>query len=365
MDRGRSLIGAALAWAGLLFAFDAGTWRQAEPGYPWEFPRDHRSHPEYRIEWWYYTGNLSAEHGRRFGYQLTFFRVGADYKPANPSRWAVRDLFMAHLAVSDIDGGRFRFAELLNRGGPGWAGADPDAYRVWNEGWEARLDPDGDHRLRASGGGIGVDLALGSGSPPVLHGARGYSRKGAAPGNASEYYSLTRMPTRGQLTVDGKQFAVRGASWMDHEFGTSFLESGQTGWDWFSLQLEDGRDLMLFQLRRADGSRDPHSGGTLVDASGAAWPLGAADFELVAGRAWKSTGSGGAYPVEWLVRIPGKNLRLEVRAALDDQELRTAGSTGVAYYEGAVTAAGAAGVRGRGYLEMTGYAGAPISGSFR
>ncbi len=344
----RNLACAALACAALASSFDAATWRQAQPGYAFQFPLDHRSHPEYRIEWWYYTGNLRAGDGRRFGYQLTFFRVGVDYSPANPSRWAVRDLFMAHLAVSDIDGGRFRFSELLNRAGPGWAGADAETYRVWNEGWEARLDPAGDHRLRASADGIGVDLTLAPGKPPVLHGERGYSRKGPSAGNASEYYSLTRMPTRGQLTVDGRQFDVQGASWMDHEFGTSFLEGGQTGWDWFSLQLEDGRDLMLFQLRLADGSRSPYSSGTLVDSSGGASPLRADEFELLPGRAWKSPASGYSYPLEWLVRIPGKNLHLTVRAALDDQELRTTRSTGVTYYEGAVTAQHAL-----GYLEMT------------
>jgi predicted secreted hydrolase len=361
------LLGASLLSAGLLHAPpETGGWRQAEPGYRFRFPSDHASHPEYKIEWWYYTGNVAAANGRRFGYQLTFFRMGLDYEPVNPSRWAVRDLFMAHMAVSDIAGGRFHFAELLNRAGPGWAGAETSAYRVWNQGWEARLDSGGSHVLRASEGGIGLDLVLEPGGAPVPQGEAGYSRKGVEAGNASEYYSLTRMPTRGLLRVDGAEFEVSGASWMDHEFGTSFLEPAQVGWDWFSLQLDDGRDLMLFQLRRSDGARDPHSSGTLVEGPRIVAPLAAPDFELVPDRKWKSSASGAEYPLEWSVRVPKRQLDLRVRAAIDDQELRTPQSTGVSYYEGAVVVTDATGRPcGRGYLEMTGYAGAPISERFR
>jgi predicted secreted hydrolase len=341
------------------FAF-AVEWRQALPGYELKFARDHASHPEYRIEWWYYTGNLAAGDGRRFGYQLTFFRIGVDPRPANPSRWAVRDLFIAHLAVTELDAQRFRFAERINRAGVGWAGAATEAYRVWNEDWEARLDREGRHRLRAAEGGIGLELALEPGKPPVAHGERGLSQKGAQAGNASHYYSLTRMPTRGALLLDGARVEVTGLSWMDHEFGTSFLEKEQQGWDWFSLQLDDGTDLMLFQLRRADGSRDEHSSGTLVEASGAVAPVSRSDFRLEPGASWRSPASGASYPIAWRIAIPKEELALTVRAATPNQELRTDQSTGVTYWEGAVevtgTRAGRA-VRGRGYLEMTGYAG--------
>jgi predicted secreted hydrolase len=348
-------------------ANEAPAWKEAAPGRGVSLPADHASHPDYRIEWWYYTGNLDAADGRRFGYQLTFFRIGVSPTPANRSRWAVRDLFMTHLAVTDVAGKRYRFAERMNRSGPGWAGAATDGYRVWNEDWTATRTGEGAHQLVAREGGLGVDLTLGEGRPAALHGDGGYSRKGSSAGNASIYYSLTRMPTRGSLTIDGTTVQVSGNSWMDHEFGTTFLEPEQMGWDWFSIQLDDGRDLMLFQLRRRDGSVDPRSSGTLVLAGGPTRALdGARDFQLTPGRTWASPASGARYPVSWDVRVPALGAELRVTAALPDQELRTAQSTGVTYWEGAVDVAGQVDgrpARGRGYLEMTGYAG-PAMGTF-
>ena len=338
-------------------------WKAALPGYHFEFVRDHASHPEYKIEWWYYTGNLTAEDGHRFGYQLTFFRVGVDFKPINPSRWSVRDLFMTHLAVTDIDNQHFYYQDRLNRVGVGWAGALTDQYRVWNEDWEVHLDQSGCHILNAAENGIGVDFVLDSAKPPVQHGAYGVSEKGDQPGNGSHYYSITRMPTSGSLTVEGKKFAVQGLSWMDHEFGTTFLEASVRGWDWFSIQLNDGTDLMLFQLRRTDESRDKHSSGTFVDSSGASTPIGISDFSLEHASPWKSAASGAIYPTEWRIIIPNKNLDLTVKAATQDQELRTLQSTGAIYWEGSVNISGkhsGRDVTGRGYLEMTGYAGQPV-----
>jgi predicted secreted hydrolase len=351
-----------LVGGGLVYA----EWKQAVPGYEFEFARDHASHPDYKIEWWYYTGNLSAADGRRFGYQLTFFRFGVDRQPKNPSRWAVRDLYMAHFAVTDVSGRRFQYAERLNRAGVGWAGASDESYRVWNEDWEARLGERGQHVLRANDieRGIALELELEPGKPPVLHGERGYSQKGSERGNASNYYSLTRMPTRGVLAVGGERVEVTGSSWMDHEFGTSFLEPEQRGWDWVSLQLDDGTELMIYQFRRTDGARDAHSRGTLVDARGSVTPLGVNDFVFEpAGETWASAASGAAYPTAWRVKVPSRGLELTVRAAVEDQELNTGESTGVTYWEGAVEARGARagqGVGGRGYLEMTGYAGATM-----
>ena len=342
-------------------------WRQAAPGHVWQFPRDHGSHPEYRIEWWYYTGNLASDRGRRFGYQVTFFRVGVDPAPENPSRWAVRDLHMAHLALTDLESGRHRFGERLDRGGLGWAGARAGTLEVWNGGWRASLDG-GLHRLEVVDRSFGVDLRLEPGRGPTLHGEDGLSRKGPSAGNASHYYSMTRMPTTGRVRLDGEWIDVAGASWMDHEFGTTFLEPGQVGWDWFSLQLDDGADIMVFQLRRADGRPDRHSAGTWIGADGIAAPLDGSDVRLVPGRRWTSPGSGAAYPVEWRVEVPGRRAILDVAAALDAQELDTAASTGVTYWEGAVTVNGRVGgrqVRGRGYLEMTGYSGRPMSEVFR
>jgi predicted secreted hydrolase len=342
-------------------------WRQVEAGYPLRFPRDHGSHSDYRIEWWYYTGNLSSDDGRRFGYQVTFFRIGVDPAPANPSRWAVRDLFMAHLAVTDIETGRLLTAERLARAGVGWSGASVGTLEVWNGDWRADLDGES-HRVRAIDGMFGVDLHLEPGKGPSAHGRDGISRKGSEPGNASYYYSMTRMPTSGRLVVDGEEIEVRGASWMDHEFGTTFLEEGQVGWDWFSLQLDDGTDIMLYQLRRDDGDRDPNSAGTWVEPTGASTGLEADELVLVPGRRWLSPSSGAVYPVEWRVELPSRDTHLDVVAAVDAQELDTDASTGVTYWEGAVTVTGQVAdraVTGRGYLEMTGYAGRPMSEMFR
>jgi predicted secreted hydrolase len=336
-------------------------WKQATPGYRFEFPRDHASHPDYKIEWWYYTGNVDTAQGRRFGYQVTFFRVGVDPAPPNPSRWAVRDLFMTHIAVSDPAGQRYRFAERLSRAGPGMAGADATRYRVWNEGWNASLDPSGRHVIRVASANAtaGIDLVLEEGKRPAINGINGISQKGAQPGNASHYYSLTRMPTRGSLTIDNERFDVSGVSWMDHEFGTSFLEPAQQGWDWLAIQLQDGRDLMLYQLRRSDGSRDPRSSGTLVDREGRTRHLGADEFVLRPAGAMFRAPSGATYPLHWNIQVPGEEITLNVSTPLENQELTTEAS-GVSYWEGMIEVSGASrgsAVAGRGYLEMTGYRG--------
>lgn len=337
----------------------AAQWREANEGYQYSFPGDHRSHDEYGIEWWYYTGNLETKNGRRFGYQLTFFRVAVDRKPINPSRWAVRDLYMAHFAISDIEDESFHSFERINRAAIGWAGADSASYRVWNDDWEASLTGQ-DHLLSAKDEGYELSLRLAPAKREVIHGENGISQKGAAAGNASHYYSLTRLQTSGRLTIGGESFEVAGLSWMDHEFGTSFLEVEQTGWDWFSIQLEDGRDLMVFQIRRSDGSVDPHSSGTLIEADGRATHIPRDELSLIPGEAWRSSASGASYPTAWAIELPRYGLSLRVRASIDDQELRTAESTGVTYWEGSVVIAGSSSdkpVRGRGYLEMTGYAG--------
>ncbi len=362
------------ALAGLCLAAAAagareGAWKEAAVGRPIALPADHASHPAYKLEWWYYTGNLDAAGGGRFGYQLTFFRIGVDPSPANPSRWAVRDLYMTHLALSDVNGRRYQFTERMNRAGPGWAGAATDRYRVWNEDWEATIDPGGVHHLQARTPAFAIDLHLVQDRPPALHGDHGYSRKGTAPGNASHYYSLTRMPTLGTISLAGRALDVTGLSWMDHEFGTSFLEPEQVGWDWFSIQLDDGRDLMIFQLRRADGSIDPHSSGTLVEPDGTTTAITLeSGFRLQPGRVWRSSVSGSRYPVGWTVSLPRPAIDLTVAAALDDQELHTEHSTGVTYWEGAIDVTGQVRgrpVKGRGYLEMTGYSGMPMGGFMR
>lgn len=357
------------------------SWREAAPGYEFSFPRDHAAHPDNRVEWWYYTGNLETKAGRRFGYQLTFFRIGVVREPENPSRWALRDLYMAHFAISDIKRESFHSFERINRAGVGWAGADafkPGAIgqeqdrltstvRVWNEDWDARIES-GSQTLRASEEDFSLDLKLTPSKSEVVHGENGISQKGPSARNASHYYSLTRLESAGRVVVDGEAFEVSGLSWMDHEFGTSFLDDQQAGWDWFSIQLEDGRDLMMFDIRRLDGSIDPRSSGTLIDAGGHAIHLSYEDLSFAPLKTWRSSTSGANYPTAWTIDLPRYDLRLNVAATFEDQELRTPESTGVTYWEGSVTVEGAAGdkkVRGSGYLEMTGYAGESMGAMLR
>ena len=343
-------------------------WKRATPSRAVTLPADHAAHPDYRIEWWYYTGNVRGDDGKAYGYQVTFFRVGVNPAPDNPSAFTVRDLYMTHIALTDVDGVGHRFADRINRAGVHWAGARADRYEVWNENWRAALDTEGRHRIVADTGAFALDLALDPGKAPVLQGKRGYSQKGSDPGNASHYYSLTRMPTTGTVRVGDRTVRVRGNSWMDHEFGTSALDAGTRGWDWFALQLEDGRELMLYKLRRDDGTAGPFSSGTLVGKDGSTVSLGVDDFTLTPRRTWTSPQSKATYPVEWDVRVPKADLVLSVTAAIDAQELRTRQSTNVTYWEGTVrvrgTATGAP-VAGIGYLEMTGYSGARMSDVMR
>ena len=344
-------------------------WREATTGYEFSFPGDHYSHPDTKIEWWYYTGNLESKTGRRFGYQLTFFRVGVVRDVANASRWALRDLYLAHFAITDIDRQTFRSFERVNRAGIGWAGADIESrvsngdrnsdspINVWNEDWAAAIRT-GRQTLFAKEEDCDINLTLAPLKSEVIHGIDGISQKGPSAGNASHYYSLSRLDTSGQIVVGGESFEVTGLSWMDHEFGTSFLDDEQIGWNWFSLQLEDGRDLMLFEIRRQDGSVDSRSSGTLIESDGAPIHLGHEEFSLLPLQKWRSAASGATYPIGWAVEVPRFGLHLDVTATVEDQELRTPESTGVTYWEGSVTTQGKLGdkkVRGRGYLEMTGY----------
>lgn len=334
-------------------------WTAALSPREFRFPRDHAAHEDYRIEWWYYTGNLAAEDGRRFGYQLTFFRTGLNKEPKNPSQWTVRDLYTAHFAVSDIDRERHWCFQRNSRRGIRQAGAETDQYVVWNGDWKAWLEGE-NHRLQAADGDVVIDLTLTPTRSPVLHGEPGLSRKGPSPGNASHYYSFTRLVTTGTVHVGDAQFRVEGTSWMDHEFSTSFLEPGQLGWDWFSIQLDDGTDLMIYRMRRDDGSTDPFSSGSTVDPDGVRRHLAAADFHMTPQETWKSSATGAVYPVVWEIEIPSLGYDLQIQAAFEEQEMNTSETTGISYWEGAIEVSGESAtgqVSGRGYMELTGYAG--------
>ncbi|MGH7738770.1 MAG: lipocalin-like domain-containing protein [bacterium] len=336
-------------------AWSAGDFVPAKPGYAWKFPRDHGSHPDYQTEWWYYTGHLKTPEGKRYGFELTFFRQGLARNVDNTSSFTATDLYFAHFAVSDLGAKTFWYAQKMNRPGPGLAGAAPGGVSVWNEDWRAFHDGPG-HRLQAHGDGRSIDLLLQSPFPAVLNGPRGYSVKG--PGEASLYYSFPRMSVTGTLGMGGKTFPVKGQAWMDHEFFTDGLNPQATGWDWFGLQFSDGTDLMLYRLRLQNGKVSPYSAGTFTDARGHATHLIAADFQAQALESWKSPHTGAIYPTRWLIQIPKLKLAFEVGADFPDQELNTAQSTRVVYWEGSVRLSGKRGlkpVKGEGYMELTGY----------
>lgn len=334
--------------------------RQALPGYHFAFPRDHTSHPDFKTEWWYYSGHLQTENGQRYGYQLTFFRVGVDpaLRGDSRSRWAVRDLHLAHFAISDLTHRRFHYWEHRSRGALDSAGALTDTFKVWNGTWEAGGDGK-IHRLAASAEGYAINLTLSLRKPPAIHGNNGVSQKAAGLGRASHYYSLTRLATTGILTFAGKRQTVTGSTWMDHEFGSNQLTESQVGWDWFAIQLADGAELMLYQLRLTDGRPDPHSSGSLIHSDGRVAHLPLKAFVLTPEEFWQSPKNGGRYPIRWRIQVPNRSLDLSVQAAFPDQELDTRGSTLVTYWEGSIAISGTAGNRpitGVGYLEMTGYA---------
>jgi predicted secreted hydrolase len=346
---------ASLSVAGALRSADDRGYARALAPREFHFPSDHGPHPEFRTEWWYYTGNLATAEGRRFGFQLTFFRSAlAPEMPARASAWATRQAWLAHFTVSDVDGKKFHSFERWSRDAVGLAGAQGTPFRVWVKDWTAEGAPVFPVRLRAAEGEVAIDLLLRAGKPPVLQGERGLSRKSAEPGNASYYYSLTRMPTAGTVRIGGEPFAVTGASWMDREWSTSSLGKDQVGWDWFSLQLADGSDLMLYRLRRRDGTADPASSGTAVGPDGGSRPLALADFQIAGSGEWRSPRSGAGYPARWHLRVPGEDLDLDVRPLLADQEL----DVSFRYWEGAVAVTGThrgKPVQGHGYVELTGY----------
>lgn len=343
-------------------------WVSAGPGYEWSFPRDHWVHRAFRNEWWYFTGNLVSRDmpQRRFGYQFVIFRVGL-YPGVSglASDWDAANLLMGHAAITDKAAGEHRFSEVLYREAPFLAqfSDHPDPLIAWSL---APLGTDGTWKLRWKGDGfefqmldhakgIALDLSTAFSDPPVFQGAGGFSRKSDEPGAASMYYSFTRLKTRGAVTIDGESWEVEGVSWMDKEFSSNQLTEEQTGWDWFGLRLDDGRDLMLYELRTKDGAID-YGKGTLVSPDGEVRYLSGADWKLNATSTWKSPETGIVYPAAWTVEVPSEKLRLTIEPDLADQENQSHAGVGMTYWEGAVTLYGEDGQRaGEGYAELTGY----------
>lgn len=394
----RATLSAVQALAGA----DTAGYARARAPRPFEWPADHGPHPAFRTEWWYVTGNLETSTGRRFGLQLTFFRnTVAPELPDRESGWNTSQLWLAHTALTDVEGERHLESERVARGAAGIAGGSADPFRVWLDSWalrgpaggvsesgvalesedpvppaapggladarERRLANASDRgladatqtifplELTADGDDWAATLTLNSAKPPVLQGDRGWSRKGPEPGNASYYYSFTRMPAEGWVEIAGLRMEVSGLMWMDREWSTSALGPEHLGWDWFSIQLSDDREIMFFELRRRDGSADPLDHGILVQPDGTASPLGSEDVEVEVLGSWESPLDGTVYPSGWSLRVPGHGIDLTLRPVIRDQEMDLT----FRYWEGAVTVEGTGApgsLEGRGYVELTGYA---------
>jgi predicted secreted hydrolase len=325
----------------------------------YEFPKDHGPHPDYRTEWWYFTGNLKSEEGNEFGYQLTFFRTALTPPDPNAasreSVWATRQMYMAHFALSDLSAQKFHAFERFGRGAAGLAGAEINPLRVWLDDW--KIESVAGHsfplRLRAREGEIEIDLILETSKGVVLQGDSGYSPKDATGTSASYYYSDTRLQATGQVRVGDLDYRVSGTSWFDHEFGSGALGRTQSGWDWFCIQLDDGRDVMVAQVRASDGS-EPFRGGMLVEPGGETLPFDPEQIELRVTNHWRSPASEVNYPSAWVLTLDEADLQLEIHPAMADQEMPLA----IRYWEGSTRISGQSrgrDVSGVGYTELTGY----------
>ena len=356
MTRGKRLAAIALVIAASAVG---GEWVRIVAPLALSFPSDHASHPSFRTEWWYATGQLADPGGRRYGLQITFFRQGLDSSSPTPGSSALRarQVLAGHLAVAEIGQKKARFAERVRRVAAGLAGASENDLDVFLDDWEIKRLASGAIVVVATDRdrGLALTLELQPLKPLVLHGEGGVSRKGPEPGNVSAYVSYTRMAARGRLTLDGRERAVQGEAWFDHEWGSTQLGAGIVGWDWLGIRFADGRELMLYRLRAADGSVASQSAGTLVERDGTTRRLAATEFAIEPLSWWASPRTGARYPARLRARVPGASIDLEVRPEVPDSELDARASSGTVYWEGPVAVTGTA--TGEGYLELTGYAG--------
>ena len=356
----------------LAFTFFSSTlpcqeFKRALPGRTFSFPQDHFSHPEFRTEWWYYSGHLYSQEKKSYGYQLTFFRTGLNREAKHQkSNWSIQDLYFAHLAITDESRGKFEYLEKISRGSLGEAEAYPykkgeKTFRIWIEDWsvEGKGPAMQNHILKARDKNFGIELMLVPEINPVIHGQNGISQKAEGEGYASHYYSIPRLRTEGKIFLQNKEIPVQGISWMDHEFGSSQLREYQVGWDWFSIQLDKGTELMFYQIRHKDGKIDPYSSGTIIFPDGTYQHLLKNEFQIKVLDHWKSPKSGAVYPSKWKVMVPGHRINLTISPTVKDQELITKESSRVTYWEGSVKVGGkyqSEPIKGVGYVELTGYA---------
>ncbi len=338
----------------------ATTWKQAIDPWAWSFPRDHGAHPDFKTEWWYFTGNLQDSMQRKFGYQLTIFRQGVQFTPSQPdSKWAVRDFYFGHLTVSDLAVEKFHVQERVTRGALGEAAAATDHMDVTLGPWSIEQAANEKIHLTAREDDIQIDLSLSPAKPLVLEGVNGLSQKADGVGEASYYYSYPRLETSGQVRVGEMTYSVTGQSWFDHEFSTSLLGKDQVGWDWFCIQLDNHEEIMLYAMRDKSGAMDPVSEGTWIRADGTSLRIEPKSFFVEKTGIWKSPKSGATYPSGWAISIPGHQIDLTVKPAMLDQELRLTKMGSLNYWEGATRIEGKVGaelVTGVGYTELTGYA---------
>ena len=345
---------------------DPAGFKMAEGPRQFSFPYDEGPHPDYQTEWWYYTGNLVTTTGRHFGFELTFFRRGLlppSQQRQRPSNWATTQVYMAHFTLTDVAGNQFFDFQKLERGAAGLAGAQiTPSYQVWLDNWSVVSTSMNVYLLRAAQANIAIDLTLVNLKGNILEGIDGYSQKGPGKGNASYYYSQPLLDANGSVTLDGQNYKVTGMSWMDHEFSTTALAANEVGWDWFGLQLSNGSELMLYQIRLQDNTISPYSSGTLISRDGKTTHLNLMDFTIKVNSRWNSPHSGATYPSSWTITIPAIDLTLQVEPYIPDQELNLA----VTYWEGASRITGkysGQSITGQGYVELTGYAGS-LNGQF-
>jgi predicted secreted hydrolase len=332
---------------------------------PWvfRFPRDHAAHFGFQSEWWYYTGHLWSDDGRRFGYELTFFRYGlrpGDPRPrAGQSAWRGNQVYPVHLALTDERGQRFVYDERFAREALGMGSASDRALDVRADRWTLRGSSP--FVLRADAENVSVALVQVAEKVPAVHGRDGVSLKAACATCASHYYSMTRLRTSGVLRYGGKRLRVTGISWMDHEFGSDELQADQAGWDWFSLQLDDRREIMSYRLRMSDGTLAPQSSGSLVDPRGRVRYVARDGVVVDVLGSWTSPHTRAVYPSGWRLRVASAGVDVRLVPVVADQEL-VGTSGGVSYWEGAVDVRdwGSGRALGVGYVELTGYAG-PIA----
>ncbi|MCW5821300.1 MAG: carotenoid 1,2-hydratase [Cyanobacteria bacterium TGS_CYA1] len=331
----------------------------AKPGYKYSFPKDHASHEHFKTEWWYYTGNLKGEDGNQYGYELTFFRSALDLeKPIQNSIWAMSDIYMAHFAVTDVNAKQFYTKARLQRPGPEFAGSSKDKLKVWNLNWSATMEANEKQLLKAKSSDCKLELELTPQKPLVIQGENGISRKASKGDHASHYYSYTKLKTEGLLTIKGKRVKVSGTSWMDHEFGSNQLNDNQVGWDWFSIHLDNNREIMLYLMRLDDGSYDSASSGSLISESGKLTHLKLSDYKIKSVGKWKSDKTKIEYPMGWQIDLPAFNVHLKVSPKIHNQEFQRQEGNAVTYWEGACSVLGTyedKTCKGDAYVEMTGY----------